>query len=436
MLVADIAERARTALVAADQALYRETYLALAELATAEPSPEADAVAITRQLQMDVATGECAWALLVGQWLWRSGCQAPTDFDNQRQFSQFGAASRKFSRIEIAGHEALALQAAAAHPSPAVFVLLGNVRRFLHRYGAAEDAYLEGLQRFPGDPFLKLRLADLHLATYRLPQAHALLRQLQPLYPYARQMMFLVPRDSGARVPPLMFPPLSCGDKPLVWLVAADPVYMERYATALADSVRAATNRVHMHFHVLGDWQAPLAAATKRAIQAAAPGAVLSERQLDLATAPPHWRKALFASERFLILAELLEKYATPMLVTDIDVRCLKEPLELLERLGERELGYTNFKNTLEAWERYAATALLVRPTPAAIEFFRNMAGLLLSTLDSHPQPWFNDQIALFRLIEEFPSQLRCAFLEHILTDTEPPSPKGYFQILHGSWQG
>ena len=49
-------------------------------------------------------------------------------------------------------------------------------------------------------------------------------------------------------------------------------------------------------------------------------------------------------------------------------------------------------------------------------------------------QPWFVDQIALFRLIEEGLTPAKCVYLELLLTDTTP-STTGFFRILHGSWE-
>ena len=54
---------------------------------------------------------------------------------------------------------------------------------------------------------------------------------------------------------------------------------------------------------------------------------VSTERTVPLAGATANQRSALFASERFLFLAEMLAKYNKPLLVTDIDVECIKNPM-------------------------------------------------------------------------------------------------------------
>ena len=57
-----------------------------------------------------------------------------------------------------------------------------------------------------------------------------------------------------------------------------------------------------------------------------------------------------------------------------------------------------------------------------------------IALLNAHPQPWFVDQIAIFRLIEEGLTPAKCVYLELLLTDATP-STTGFFRILHGSWE-
>ena len=386
-------------------------------------------------LLFDTAHVECAWALMAGDLLWRSGVRTPTDFLNISNCARFAGFSCRFTRIGTAEHLELAQQLKVAQPSPAVYILLGNALRHLHQYTSAEDAYLEGIHRFPDFPFLKFRLVDLYLATYKLAHAHQLLTQLKPLYPYAREMMFITPAEVDPPIGSSALAPPHCGESSWVWFVAADPVYTERYAHRLLQSARSRTaGKVHFHVHLIRDLTSGLSADAYATLHALAGSATFTERKFDMSGRDAEWRKALYASERFLLLAEILKQYRKPVLVTDIDVECLRDPAELLTTLGEADFGYTNFRSTTEAWERYAATALIVRPTAAAIAFFERMAAMLLSALSNHAQPWFVDQIVLFRMIEENPGSARGIFLDEILTDCEPPSLRGFFRLLHASW--
>jgi hypothetical protein len=57
---------------------------------------------------------------------------------------------------------------------------------------------------------------------------------------------------------------------------------------------------------------------------------------------------------------------------------------------------------------------------------------MIITLLNNHPNPWFVDQVALFRLIEGGLTPAKFVYLKQILTDTD--SPNAYLRILHGSW--
>ena len=157
-----------------------------------------------------------------------------------------------------------------------------------------------------------------------------------------------------------------------------------------------------------------------------------TQRTLNLDAATDNQRSAVFASERFVFLAEILAKYNKPMLVSDIDVECLQDPYPLFRKMGDADIGYTRFHTVRDAWDKYPATVLLFKPTQAAIDFCKHLSGMIITLLNNHPHPWFVDQVALFRLIEEGLTPAKFVYLKHILTDTD--SPNAYFRILHGSW--
>jgi hypothetical protein len=69
-----------------------------------------------------------------------------------------------------------------------------------------------------------------------------------------------------------------------------------------------------------------------------------------------------------------------------------------------------------------------------AMAFFQRLSGMVIAMLNAHTQPWFVDQIAIFRLIEEGLTPAKCVHLELLLTDATP-SATGFFRILHGSWE-
>lgn len=101
--------------------------------------------------------------------------------------------------------------------------------------------------------------------------------------------------------------------------------------------------------------------------------------------------------------------------------------------MADGDVGRTRFGVIRDAWDRYPATALWFKPTEAAIQFGQRLSATILSLLSQHPEPWFVDQVALFRLIEGGLTLAKITEQPLVLTDTD--SPEAFFRILHGSWQ-
>jgi len=418
----------------ADPATYAEITRRLGKLWGTRSQVDVAAQAALETLMLRGTKVEPAWSLLAGHLLWSSGRTTQMDFNNIWGCSRFAGIKSRFSRYPADEYLRQTESWLPADAGPALYTVRGNAYRQLHRYTDAESCYLEGIDRFPGDPFLKFRLVDLCLIAYQLDRAKQLLASLRSSYPFALEMMFALPVPADAVGPQNVLPDLSAGDADFVWLVAADPIYAERYGVRFAESVAAQTKgRAHVHFHVVREPEMATPTAVIEAIQTMLP-MVSTERTVPLAGATANQRSALFASERFLFLAELLAKYNKPLLVTDIDVECIKNPMELFDRLGDGDIGLTKFGIVRDAWDRYPATAIVVRPTHAAVAFFQRLSGMIITLLNAHPQPWFVDQIAIFRLIEEGLTPAKCVYLELLLTDTTP-SATGFFRILHGSWE-
>ena len=381
------------------------------------------------------AKTEAVWGLLAGLALWRSGYRTHADFSNVWMCSRFSGIQSQFSPYPAIEHLRRVEAWSPDQAGPALYVIRGNAYRQLHRYSDAESTYLEGIEHFPADPFLKFRLVDLCLMTHQLGRARELLAGLRATYPYALEMMFSLPVPESTFGPQNVLSDICAEEAEFVWLVAADPVYADKYGVKFAQTVAAHTHgKAHVHFHVVRDTDTPPPTTIIEAVKALVP-MVSTDRTVHLAGASPNQRSALFSSERFLFLAELLAKYNKPLLVTDIDVECLKNPGELFQRLGDGDIGLTKFRVVRDAWDKYPATAIVIRPTPAAIEFFQKLSGMIITLLNSHQQPWFVDQIALYRLIEEGLTPAKVVLLENILTDADTPFTTGFFRILHGSWQ-
>lgn len=405
-----------------------------------ETSSEPETLDLLKTLMLSAAHVEPVWALQAGLVLWSAGRQRTHDFENVWNCSRYAGIQSRFSRLAAQAHldNVDTLNGAGLPPSTALglanFFIRGNALRQLHRYGEAESAYLHGLECHPDNPFLKFRLVDLWLMTHQHGRANELLASLRNRYPHALEQLFALPVSDTAIGPDQALPELDADGAEFIWLVAADPVYLQRYGLRLVQGLTKQTgeSRVKLHAHVVTEPDNPAPTDVLQAMATHVP-LHITQRQLDLAGASANQRKALFASERFLFLAEMLAKYQTPMLVTDIDVECLQNPRPLFDQMGDGDIGHTRFATVREAWDRYPATVLLFRPTPAAIAFCQRLSGMIITLLNSHPNPWFVDQVALFRLIEGGLTPARLSYLEYLLTDTA--SPQAYFRILHGSWQ-
>ena len=409
-------------------------------LAIKEVVQKGETIDRLESMMVAAANVEPVWALQAGLALWSAGHQQSHDFHNIWNCSRYAGIQSRFSSLTAQVHlDNIDTLYGSGHtdadsPSLTSFIIRGNALRQMHRYGEAESAYLHGLVIYPDDPFLKFRLIDLWLMTHQHNRATELLASLRPRYPDALEMLFALPVSDAAIGPDKIMPELDADGADFIWLVAADPVYLQRYGVRLAQGVvrQRGETRVKLHVHVVTEPDKPAPTDVLEVMATLIPMHV-TQRQLDLKTASTSQRKALFASERFLFLAEMLAKYQRPMLVTDIDVECLQNPFPLFWQMGDADIAHTRFAIVRDAWDRYPATALLFRPTEAAITFCKRLSGMIITLLNSHTNPWFVDQVALFRLIEGGLTPGKLTYLEYLLTDTA--SPQAYFRILHGSWQ-
>jgi len=380
---------------------------------------------------------ECVWALFAADMLWRSGYQSAADFSNLWNCAQFAGFDQRFTRLKLSTHLSLSQRIVVSEhqPGAAIQIWAANALRANGDLDAAEALYQTSVRRFPDQPFSRLRLSDLYFATNRIEQARNLLAPIQSQYPSALEMMFISPTEGRQNIFHQSLGQLPQTSAELIWLVAADPAYTRLYARRLLATAQDydVANKVDFHFHqvVIGDTTAAEISELKKVC----PEGVFTSRHISDFNRGKNWNKAFFSCERFFVLPEILKIYQKPVLVTDIDVECLRNPLELLGSMGAADIAFTRFRNATEAWELYPATALLVQPTASAIEFFENMSGLLLWNLRNHPKPWFIDQISLYRMMRETPHSVRAVILDEILADSGGDGSAAYLKILHASWQ-
>ena len=284
-----------------------------------------------KQLMVSCATAEPTWGLLLGLHLWQLDCTNSADFHNVWNCSRYAGIQSRFSRLNTTEHlvNSTTLYASVNGSSKAAqYITAGNAYRQQHRYAEAECAYLQGLDVCVDDPFLKFRLVDLWLMTYQHDRAKHMLSSLRSRFPYAVEMLFQHPVTNGAQGPAHQLPDLKAEDANYVWMVAADSIYTERYGERLAHSIATALqtiqkkSQLNLHVHVVNQPYKSTPVDVINRMNALLP-INSTQRTLNLDVATDNQRSALFASERFIFLAEILAKYNKPMLVSDIDVECL-----------------------------------------------------------------------------------------------------------------
>lgn len=223
----------------------------------------------------------------------------------------------------------------------------------------------------------------------------------------------------------------------MVWLIACDPVYLEKYGERLMTSlmaVKASTDTasvLKIHVHVVSDVDSPAPIETLSRMRAVTPFEV-TRRTHALKGHSGAQHAALFACERFLVLPELMQRYQCPILVTDVDVSCIQHPIDLLRYLNGTDLLMTRFGVAREAWDLHPATFVLFNLTDAAQQFAARLCAIIEHLLRTHPNPWFADQVALYRVLELERPPLSLGLVLGVITDE--PDSNAFFTTFHGSW--
>jgi tetratricopeptide (TPR) repeat protein len=411
------------------------------------------------------------------------------DFHNAWTCARWAGTHCFHGALPTAWYLEYAQQLATAHPQPAAWILMGNALRRLGRFEEGLTAYRDGLARHPENPFLALRMANLLLALGRHRPAQALITPIAQRWPRIRERMFILPPDlpepdtasaqANAQAParrasaPLptkrsfadrfVFPALPPIQRPGIWLICADPVYIERHGPRLVQSITASNPGLwHLHCHVIRTADAPLPTASMAQIAALAQACTFSERVLapwdDAATAgnplPDSHRRARYACERLLVLPGLLRQVSVPVLCSDIDLECLDSCAHWQSSAKPTDLAlYGGGDAKTEPWETFNASLMLANPSPVAIRALQTAGQLAIEILECHPDPWFADQVALHRIATEGVNEgtqegatgittkdamIRVERLNAQLLDHHTPASAGggpRFKTHHASWQ-
>jgi tetratricopeptide (TPR) repeat protein len=388
---------------------------------------------------------ETSWSLFISHFLWTLNANHNDNFNDAWNCARWSGFTYKGSRLDTENHLKLGLELRQKNSNPVTFILLGNTYRALLRFREAEDIYLQGCTYWPNDPFLKLRLADLYLATFRYGLAEPILRFLHPRYPSAREMMFLdVPQESETPSPTFLTDDnsaiaLQASKYEFTAFIAADPRYLEKYGLLYVQSMQKKhQDRVHFHIHIIHDEGTALPKETFELLKEHVSSISFSHRAISIPFENTNLMKSIYASERFLVLPYLLEKIQMPIVMTDIDIECLCDLRHFIHSNTQMDFCViAPSKDAPEAWEHFNANCLLINPTVESVNAFKRISSNIIFQLNHHPLPWFVDQIALFRevqlagkcRIEQLPIQL----YDPDYKDAEKLK-SSHFRIFHGSW--
>ena len=202
--------------------------------------------------------------------------------------------------------------------------------------------------------------------------------------------------------PTILFENTSKDATSCVYFVAADLNYCRHFAPALiAQFETLKLEGVHLHIHGIilneysretqgKDWELLQDLLEKSNISATLTIGLLAKKSLT-----EQQRKAIYSSERFRLLPDLLAHYDRPVIVADIDQLPLKSPAEILKEDCDAQLLY--FSNSvLNFLSVVSATLSVFYPTPEG----EKMAMALRGYIDrAYAAPdklnWHVDQAAL-----------------------------------------
>jgi len=211
-----------------------------------------------------------------------------------------------------------------------------------------------------------------------------------------------------------------------VFLVAADEVYVERYARPYARSVlRNAGLPVLVIIHVAGG-KARIGEIVRK-VGIADDGLLFSAddfdpasvagRVLDAPSQPPITKPtAHYQSARFHQVPWILSDLRLPLFVTDIDCLLERDILDLIEKRGDTDILLNENIVMRQLGARITANLLLLFPTPNARDFARFVSSYLDAMLQHRFIPKFIDQIALL-------------MGRHYMQANHPGAKFGYFDV-------
>jgi hypothetical protein len=191
--------------------------------------------------------------------------------------------------------------------------------------------------------------------------------------------------------------PTAAADAEAVYVVGCDSRYFILFGEALVTSLaRRAGARFALHFHLVNPDPAAEALMERLRATSALP-IVCSRESTDLSALGERQRRTYLSCARYLMLPELLERYAKPMLIADADQLVVADLRGLLLELSKHDVGVLRNDREIDSLlALISASVLAVNHTPAGGRFVRTLCDTVTERMaDPAGLGWHLDQAGL-----------------------------------------
>jgi len=182
-------------------------------------------------------------------------------------------------------------------------------------------------------------------------------------------------------------------DSAFVYFVSCDSRYASLFARPLCESLRQNAPGGLLHLHVINP--APDAERLIGELERGDDAVMITREVVDLQSLDALGRRSYYACSRFLLVPDLLRRYARPMIVADADQLVIGPLHHLFERGSDLNMirfdhGVVNFFSLL------SASVIVAQPTDRAVRYFDDVRRYIVDLFDgAAPVGWHADQIAL-----------------------------------------
>jgi hypothetical protein len=192
-----------------------------------------------------------------------------------------------------------------------------------------------------------------------------------------------------------------------VHLVAADPLYFERYIEKLAHSVSAKRSTgVALHAHVVNPTEKTISMAEK--LRMHYPWFGFSSDKVLLGDNPTkRMQMAYFASARYIFAEDIINHYDCSIVITDIGIELESDYREVIHHSQKTAAAFSAGVASIKKyypWVRVCAQLTVFQASPMGRRIARYVSRYITATMDTSPSArnWLVDQIALWHAYEKY----------------------------------